>query len=59
MRPLRSKGLIVNVSQGGNESDIELVRDLVKTYVIRPSCLILLTVTCESELRATLSISTA
>lgn len=45
------KGLIVSVSQGSNDSDIELVRDLVKTYVVRPSCLILLTVTCESKFR--------
>ena len=43
------KGLIVSVSGGGNELDIELVRDLVKSYISRPSCLILLTVTCESE----------
>ena len=47
----RSEGLIVNVSQGGNESDIELVRDLVKSYIVKPSCLILLTVTCESKFR--------
>ena len=39
----------MSVSQGGNESDIELVRDLVKSYIVRPSCLILLTVTCESK----------
>ena len=45
----RSEGLIVNVSQDGNDSDIELVRDLVKSYIIKPSCLILLTVTCESK----------
>jgi hypothetical protein len=47
----RSEGLIVNVSQGGNESDIELVRELVESYIIKPSCLILLTVTCESKFR--------
>lgn len=45
----RYEGLIVSVSQGSNESDIELVRDLVRTYISRPSCLILLTVTCESK----------
>ena len=50
-----SEGLIVNVSQGGKESDIELVRDLVESYVRKPSCLILLTVTCESKFRGTLS----
>ena len=49
------KGLIVSVSQGNNDSDIELVRDLVKSYIIRPSCLILLTVTCESEFRSATS----
>jgi len=47
------KGLIVSVGQGGNNSDIELVRDLVTTYISRPSCLILLTVTCESEFHNT------
>ena len=46
--PIR-KGLIVSVGQGSSDSDIELVRDLVKTYISRPSCLILLTVTCESK----------
>ena len=48
------KGLIASVGQGGNSSDIELVRDLVTSYVSRPSCLILLTVTCESEFRGVL-----
>ncbi|KAF9783799.1 P-loop containing nucleoside triphosphate hydrolase protein [Thelephora terrestris] len=42
-------GLIVSVGHGGNDSDIELVRDLVKSYISRPSCLILLTVTCETD----------
>ena len=51
------KGLIASVGQGGNDSDIELVRDLVKTYIVRPSCLILLTVTCESKFRGALSMS--
>ena len=41
----------MSVSKEGNSSDIELVRDLVKSYIVRPSCLILLTVTCESKLR--------
>ena len=43
------KGLIASVGQSGNTSDIALVRDLVETYISRPSCLILLTVTCESK----------
>ena len=42
-------GLIASVGQGGNTSDIDLVRDLVTTYICKPSCLILLTVTCESK----------
>ena len=50
-------GLIVSVSQGGNTSDIDLVRDLVTTYISRPSCLILLTVTCESKSRDILLVS--
>jgi hypothetical protein len=44
------KGLIASVGQGGNISDIDLVKDLVTTYICKPSCLILLTVTCESKL---------
>lgn len=51
------EGLIVSVGQSGNDSDIELVRDLVKTYIVRQSCLILLTVTCESKFRGMLSIA--
>jgi hypothetical protein len=43
------KGLIASVGQGGNTSDIDLVKDLVTTYICKPSCLILLTVTCESK----------
>jgi hypothetical protein len=51
------KGLIVSVSQGSNDSDIELVRDLVKTYIVKPSCLILLTVTCKGRFHGVLSAS--
>lgn len=43
------KGLIASVGQGGNSSDIDLVKDLVTTYIGKQSCLILLTVTCESK----------
>ncbi|KAI0782953.1 P-loop containing nucleoside triphosphate hydrolase protein [Abortiporus biennis] len=43
-------GLIANVAKGGNEGDIELVRNLVTTYIERPSCIILLTVSCETDL---------
>ncbi|KAH7908274.1 P-loop containing nucleoside triphosphate hydrolase protein [Hygrophoropsis aurantiaca] len=42
-------GLIVSVSNGGNASDIALVRDLVSSYIEKPSCVILLTVTCETD----------
>jgi hypothetical protein len=42
-------GLIVSVAKGGNENDIELVKNLVSSYISKPSCLILLTVTCESQ----------
>ena len=54
---IHSTGLIVNVSRGRNDSDIELVKDLVETYIARPSCLILLTVACESKFRGTVAIS--
>lgn len=46
------KGLIVSVGKNGNSSDIDLVKDLVTTYICKPSCLILLTVTCESMPRS-------
>ncbi|KAL4248958.1 hypothetical protein ABKN59_007409 [Abortiporus biennis] len=42
-------GLIASVAKGGNEGDIELVRNLVTTYIKRPSCIILLTVSCETD----------
>jgi hypothetical protein len=42
------KGLIASVGSGGNNRDITLVETLVNSYVSRPSCIILLTVTCES-----------
>jgi hypothetical protein len=42
-------GVIANVRDGGDVRDIELVRNLVQTYISRPSCLILLVVSCESE----------
>jgi len=47
---MHSKGLIASVSQGGNSSDIDLVKELVRMYICKPSCLILLAVTCESKL---------
>ncbi|KAI0782967.1 P-loop containing nucleoside triphosphate hydrolase protein [Abortiporus biennis] len=42
-------GLIASVGKGGNESDIELVKKLVTNYIERPSCIILLTVACETD----------
>ena len=48
------QGLIANVSssrkKGGGNNDISLVENLVTSYIKKPSCIILLTVTCESEL---------
>ncbi|TCD65552.1 hypothetical protein EIP91_002516 [Steccherinum ochraceum] len=43
-------GLVVSVGKGGSERDIELVQNLVVTYISRPSCIILLTLCCETEL---------
>ncbi|KIM50172.1 hypothetical protein SCLCIDRAFT_34583 [Scleroderma citrinum Foug A] len=41
-------GLIASVGQQGRVDDIELVRNLVISYIERDSCVILLTVACES-----------
>ncbi|KAI6001196.1 P-loop containing nucleoside triphosphate hydrolase protein [Pisolithus albus] len=42
-------GLIASVGQSGRMQDIELVKNLVISYIERPSCLILLTVACETD----------
>ncbi|KAI1782260.1 P-loop containing nucleoside triphosphate hydrolase protein [Ganoderma leucocontextum] len=42
-------GLIVNVGPNGNAEDIKLVQDLVTEYISKPACIILLTVTCETD----------
>lgn len=42
-------GLIANVRGGGNASDIQLVESLVASYIKKPSCIILLTVACETD----------
>ncbi|KAF9222274.1 hypothetical protein BS17DRAFT_735704, partial [Gyrodon lividus] len=42
-------GLIASVGKAGNERDIELVKSLVTSYIEKPSCVILLTVTCETD----------
>ena len=41
-------GLIASVGRSGNSNDIALVENLVKSYIKKPSCVILLTVACES-----------
>ncbi|KAI0644851.1 P-loop containing nucleoside triphosphate hydrolase protein [Trametes meyenii] len=42
-------GLIASVGSSGCESDIELVKSLVASYIEKPSCIILLTVACETD----------
>ncbi|KIJ63510.1 hypothetical protein HYDPIDRAFT_40933 [Hydnomerulius pinastri MD-312] len=42
-------GLIASVGRAGNERDIELVKSLVTSYIEKPSCVILLTVACETD----------
>ncbi|KAJ7900734.1 P-loop containing nucleoside triphosphate hydrolase protein [Mycena olivaceomarginata] len=42
-------GLIASVSRGGNERDIQMVENLVTSYISKPSCVILLTVACETD----------
>ncbi|KAH0828920.1 P-loop containing nucleoside triphosphate hydrolase protein [Lanmaoa asiatica] len=42
-------GLIASVGRGGNEHDIDLVKSLVTSYIEKPSCVILLTVACETD----------
>ncbi|KIM86047.1 hypothetical protein PILCRDRAFT_5119 [Piloderma croceum F 1598] len=42
-------GLIASVGKGGNANDIELVKNLVTSYIHKPSCLILSTVACETD----------
>jgi len=43
------EGLIASVGFGGNENDIKLVESLVTSYIKKPSCIILLTVACQSQ----------
>ena len=42
-------GLIASVGRGGDDRDIDLVKSLVTSYIEKPSCVILLTVACESK----------
>ncbi|TRM58015.1 P-loop containing nucleoside triphosphate hydrolase protein [Schizophyllum amplum] len=42
-------GLIASVSMDGDSQDIKLVDDLVRSYIMKPSCIILLAVSCETD----------
>lgn len=42
-------GLIASVGSAGKAGDIDLVKGLVTSYIEKPSCVILLTVTCETD----------
>lgn len=42
-------GLIASVGRGSDDRDIDLVKSLVTFYIEKPSCVILLTVACESR----------
>ncbi|KAG2121234.1 P-loop containing nucleoside triphosphate hydrolase protein [Suillus clintonianus] len=42
-------GLIASVGSSGKSGDIDLVKGLVASYIQKPSCVILLTVTCETD----------
>ncbi|KAG8813825.1 hypothetical protein FRC17_001407, partial [Serendipita sp. 399] len=43
-------GVIASVGPGGRESDIEEVRNLVMSFITKKSCLILLVVSCETDI---------
>ncbi|KAH9474808.1 Interferon-induced GTP-binding protein Mx2 [Psilocybe cubensis] len=42
-------GLIASVARGGEDSSIALVEKMVVSYIKKPSCIILLTVACETD----------
>ncbi|KAF8586086.1 hypothetical protein K439DRAFT_1652711 [Ramaria rubella] len=42
-------GLIASVSDPDRDDDIEKVKQMVSSYISKPSCIILLTVACESD----------
>jgi hypothetical protein len=44
-----SAGLISNIGSSGKSGDIELIKNLVSSYTEKESCIILLTVSCESQ----------
>ena len=43
-------GLIRNVGTSGNRDNIKLIEDLAASYISKKSCIILVTITCESML---------
>lgn len=43
-------GIIASVRSGGREADIAEVKELVQDFVKKPSCLILLVVSCDTDL---------
>jgi hypothetical protein len=40
--------LIASVSDGGRDEDVEEVKNLIASHIEKESCIILLTVACES-----------
>ncbi|KAI5117950.1 hypothetical protein M0805_004715 [Coniferiporia weirii] len=42
-------GVIASVGKGGRQDDVELVKNLSIRYIEKPSCVILLTVSCETD----------
>ncbi|KAG9036512.1 hypothetical protein FS837_001657 [Tulasnella sp. UAMH 9824] len=42
-------GIIANVGDGGNEADIRLVEELAKSYITKPNCIVLLTLSKHIE----------
>jgi len=43
---------LIRSTNDGNSRDIELIEGMVESYVKRPSCIVLLTVSCESKYQA-------
>jgi hypothetical protein len=42
------QGLIANTTTGSSGGDIKLIENLIKQYIEKPSCIILLAIACES-----------
>ena len=45
---MHHEGLIASVTKDGKDSDVKLIEDLLVSYIDKPSCIVLLTVACES-----------